>query len=72
MLLYLVFEIRRLYITATRMTFSLVSVCLYFSQVYWIGDLNYRLSDVENDMVKNLISTDSMQVLMDYDQVVTC
>ena len=44
--------------------------CVIFSsQVFWIGDLNYRLSDIDNEKVKKQIQMENLQPLMDHDQV---
>ncbi|XP_036394832.1 type II inositol 1,4,5-trisphosphate 5-phosphatase isoform X3 [Megalops cyprinoides] len=37
--------------------------------VLWLGDLNYRLHDVEVDQVKNLLSTNDFKTLQSYDQL---
>ena len=39
------------------------------SIVFWIGDLNYRLSDIDNDTCKKHISANKLHELMAYDQV---
>ena len=41
----------------------------FFSVVYWIGDLNYRLNDIGNDEAKALIEVQAFDKLMQYDQV---
>ena len=37
--------------------------------VFWLGDLNYRLSDIENDRAKLMIKNRQLTDLMNYDQV---
>lgn len=37
--------------------------------VLWIGDLNYRISDLDVDGVKELISKKDFETLHSYDQV---
>lgn len=52
------------------------SVSVYFSffsvisVVLWIGDLNYRISDLDVDRVKELISKKDFETLHSFDQVV--
>lgn len=41
------------------------------SVVLWIGDLNYRISDLDVDNVKELISNKDFETLHTYDQVVS-
>ena len=41
-----------------------------FSLVFWIGDLNYRLDNVDIDVVKRHIQEGSYQRLMQHDQVI--
>lgn len=38
--------------------------------VLWIGDLNYRISDLDVDDVKELISKKDFETLHNYDQVI--
>lgn len=38
--------------------------------VLWIGDLNYRISDLDVDNVKELISKKDFETLHSYDQVI--
>lgn len=40
------------------------------SVVLWIGDLNYRISDLDVDIVKDLISKKNFESLHSHDQVV--
>lgn len=37
--------------------------------ILWIGDLNYRISDLDVDNVKELISKKEFETLHSYDQV---
>ncbi|KAK2142063.1 hypothetical protein LSH36_1001g00016 [Paralvinella palmiformis] len=37
--------------------------------VFWLGDLNYRLSDIENDRAKLMIKNRQLTDLMNYDQL---
>ena len=36
--------------------------------VYWIGDLNYRLTDLDAETVKEIIKTGKLKELFDFDQ----
>lgn len=45
-------------------------LCVSFTSVIlWIGDLNYRISDLDVDNVKELISKKDFETLHNYDQV---
>ena len=44
-------------------------VRLRFSIVFWIGDLNYRVSDIPRDTVVDLIAKNQFKKLLDKDQV---
>lgn len=47
-----------------------VCVCAFLiSVVLWVGDLNYRISDLDVDSVKELISRNDFEALRTYDQV---
>lgn len=46
-----------------------VSLCT--SVILWIGDLNYRISDLDVDNVKELISKKDFETLHIYDQVIS-
>ena len=39
------------------------------SVVLWLGDLNYRISDLDVDQVKELITKNNFETLHNYDQV---
>ncbi len=39
------------------------------SMVFWVGDLNYRLNDISNESVKQLVAKKEYTKLMQYDQV---
>lgn len=41
------------------------------SIILWIGDLNYRISELDVDNVKELISKKDFEKLLNYDQVTT-
>lgn len=41
----------------------------HISVVFWIGDLNYRISDLDVKDVKELISKKDFETLHSYDQV---
>lgn len=43
----------------------------FISVVLWIGDLNYRISELDVDNVKELISKKDFETLHSYDQVVS-
>ena len=38
-------------------------------QVYWFGDLNYRITDITSDQVKKMIDLNELDVLYQYDQL---
>ena len=44
-------------------------IAFILSIVFWLGDLNYRLSEIENESVKQLITKREFSKLMKYDQV---
>lgn len=46
-----------------------VSLCT--SVILWIGDLNYRISDLDVDYVKELINKKDFETLHSYDQVIS-
>lgn len=48
---------------------NLAFLCSVCSIVLWVGDLNYRLSDLEVEEVKNLILKGDFETLHNYDQV---
>lgn len=43
----------------------------HISVVFWIGDLNYRISDLDVKDVKELISKKDFETLHNYDQVIS-
>lgn len=53
----------------------MLSPCFFFaffsSVILWIGDLNYRISDLDVDNVKELISKKDFETLYNYDQVIS-
>lgn len=56
----------------THLTYALcLIVYLPPSVVLWLGDLNYRLSDLEVDYVKDLIIKKDFETLHNYDQVIS-
>lgn len=40
-----------------------------FSQVYWFGDLNYRITELDAPSVKRLIETNSYDAILVHDQL---
>lgn len=47
-------------------------LCASFTSVIlWIGDLNYRISDLDVDNVKELITKNDFETLHNYDQVIS-
>lgn len=42
---------------------------LSFSVVLWLGDLNYRISDLDVEHVKDLIAKKDFESLYNHDQV---
>lgn len=45
-----------------------LNVC-FSSQVYWLGDLNYRITELDPRVVKDYIDQGSYQPLLEYDQL---
>ena len=43
--------------------------CFSCSQVYWLGDLNYRITEMEPRIVRDLISHNSLGALLECDQL---
>ena len=43
----------------------------FSSVILWIGDLNYRISDLDVDYVKELISKKDFETLHNFDQVIS-
>ena len=41
----------------------------FFSQVYWLGDLNYRITDMDLRLVKENIDQGNYEPLLEYDQL---
>lgn len=41
----------------------------FFSQIYWLGDLNYRVTDLTNTQVKTLLARKEMNTLLKADQL---
>lgn len=39
------------------------------SQVYWLGDLNYRITELEPKVVKELIDKNNFRPILEYDQL---
>ena len=63
-------EASRFHIVITRFANPLIlSFCFSFSFVFWIGDLNYRLSDIDHNKALSLIEKQEYHKLMNYDQV---
>lgn len=48
---------------------DLFILLLFFRLVFWLGDLNYRLNDLDIDTVKSMIKNSKLKDLMSYDQV---
>lgn len=46
-----------------------MSVSLFLSVILWIGDLNYRITELDVSNVKELISNKDFETLHNYDQV---
>lgn len=42
---------------------------LFYSQIYWFGDLNYRITELDASTVKRLIETNSYDAILIYDQL---
>ncbi|KAL3245155.1 hypothetical protein MRX96_018292 [Rhipicephalus microplus] len=38
-------------------------------QIFWLGDLNYRLTDLEHDRVKSLVDQGLLEKLLEHDQL---
>lgn len=41
----------------------------FCSQVYWLGDLNYRITDLDPRLVKDYIDQGNYLPLLEYDQL---
>lgn len=50
-------------------SFDLSVFFFVFSQVFWIGDLNYRINGLDIDIVKTMIDNMKYRDLLSYDQV---
>ena len=61
--------------TTYKLTYSqinenrIINVTFLCSVVFWIGDLNYRLSDIEGETAKRLIQRGQIDKLLEHDQV---
>lgn len=42
----------------------------FFSQIYWLGDLNYRITEMEATIAKNHILLDDLEPVLALDQLV--
>lgn len=42
---------------------------LFFSQIYWLGDLNYRITDMDVNLVKSYIEKENYKAIIEYDQL---
>lgn len=42
---------------------------IFFRQVYWLGDLNYRITDLTTTQVKTLLSRQEIVTLLKADQL---
>lgn len=51
------------------MFFLYITVLCVFSVILWLGDLNYRICELEVDEVKNLIAKKDFETLQKFDQV---
>ena len=38
-------------------------------QIYWFGDLNYRITDMQTDQVKKLLEANEFEKLLKFDQL---
>lgn len=52
-------------------SYPLSNCASFTSVILWIGDLNYRISDLDVDNVKELISKKDFEALHNYDQVIS-
>lgn len=41
-----------------------------FSAVFWLGDLNYRISEMDSDLVRRLADTGKYDELLENDQLI--
>ena len=48
---------------------AVVTMWVFCSVIFWLGDLNYRINDLDLENVKDLISKKDLKTLYDYDQV---
>lgn len=42
---------------------------MHFSQVYWLGDLNYRINKLTHEEVKRLLHFNDVKNILKYDQL---
>ena len=47
----------------------LLTYDFFFSHIYWLGDLNYRLMELTTEQVKNLLMKKAYQELLNHDQL---
>lgn len=47
----------------------LICVVFCFSQVYWFGDLNYRITEMDAPRVKDLVSKNHFKDVLEADQL---
>ena len=40
-----------------------------FSMIFWLGDLNYRVSELDGETVKNLCKAQDFETILKYDQL---
>lgn len=45
------------------------ALCVYFSQVYWFGDLNYRITEMDASSVKDLVIKNHFKIVLEADQL---
>lgn len=72
---YLVFPFNMRSFTLHMIEYNLSWKCniyhfLYcFSQVYWLGDLNYRITDLDPKIVKDMVDKANYKPVLEYDQL---
>ena len=45
-------------------------MCKFFSQIVWFGDLNYRITDLDAEVVKRLLDNNAYEKLLEADQLI--
>lgn len=49
--------------------FNYVLAVFYSRQIYWLGDLNYRITDLSTNLVRTLVAHKDYDALLKVDQL---